>query len=96
MHKIATMKSSSQWKYYLYKCYLKVFVFSVSDCWHQEPHERPAFFEILQRLHDIASSSFISTPRDSFHTMQEDWRLEIEQMFDELRSREKVSISVLS
>ncbi|CAG5131415.1 unnamed protein product [Candidula unifasciata] len=61
----------------------------MADCWHQEPHERPAFFEILQRLHDIASSSFISTPKDSFHIMQEDWRVEIEQMFDELRSREK-------
>ncbi|KAK0043287.1 mitogen-activated protein kinase kinase kinase 11 [Biomphalaria pfeifferi] len=61
----------------------------MADCWHQEPHERPTFYEILQRLQVIATSPFVTTPHDSFHTMQEDWRHEIEQMFDELRSREK-------
>lgn len=61
----------------------------MTDCWYQEPHERPTFLEILHRLEEIATSSFVTTPHDSFHTMQEDWRLEIEQMFDELRSREK-------
>lgn len=61
----------------------------MADCWHQEPHGRPTFAQILERLEEIASSSFMTTPQDSFHTMQEDWRLEIEQMFDELRSKEK-------
>ncbi|XP_041352732.1 mitogen-activated protein kinase kinase kinase 11-like isoform X2 [Gigantopelta aegis] len=61
----------------------------MTDCWNQECHERPTFLEILERLDEIAQSSFMNTPQDSFHTMQEDWRLEIEQMFDELRSREK-------
>lgn len=69
--------------------FIKV-VYNFSDCWYQEPHERPTFLEILQRLQEIATSSFITTPHDSFHTMQDDWRQEIEQMFDELRSREKV------
>jgi hypothetical protein len=32
----------------------------------------------------------MTTPQESFQTMQEDWRLEIEAMFDELRSKEKV------
>jgi len=41
-------------------------------------------------LEEVKASSFMSTPQDSFHTLQEDWRLEIEEMFDELRSREKV------
>ncbi|XP_076464334.1 mitogen-activated protein kinase kinase kinase 11-like [Babylonia areolata] len=61
----------------------------MSDCWDQESHERPTFQNILKRLDEIATSPFVTTPQDSFHTMQEDWRLEIEQMFDELRSREK-------
>ncbi|GFR62660.1 mitogen-activated protein kinase kinase kinase 9 [Elysia marginata] len=61
----------------------------MADCWYQEPHERPTFLDILHRLQEIATSSFVTTPHDSFHTMQEDWRLEIEHMFDELRSREK-------
>ena len=60
------------------------------DCWDQEPHERPTFMSIINKLGEIATSPFVSTPHESFHTMQEDWRLEIEQMFDELRLREKV------
>lgn len=60
-------------------------------CWNPEPHERPTFAEILETLDEIKMSSFVNTPQDSFHTMQEDWRLEIEQMFDELRLKEKVS-----
>jgi hypothetical protein len=34
----------------------------------------------------------MTTPQDSFHSLQEDWRLEIEEMFDELRIREKVTM----
>lgn len=29
-------------------------------------------------------------PQDSFHSMQDDWRVEIQEMFDELRTKEKV------
>ena len=60
------------------------------DCWHQESHQRPTFAEILHRLEEISTSPFMTTPQESFHTMQEDWRQEIEEMFNELRSKEKV------
>lgn len=33
-------------------------------------------------------------PLESFHSLQEDWRLEIQQMFDELRAKEKVECLV--
>jgi len=39
----------------------------------------------------IAQSSFVDTPNVSFHVLQDDWRNEIELMFEELRSREQVS-----
>lgn len=29
-------------------------------------------------------------PQESFHSLQEDWKLEIQDMFDELRAKEKV------
>ncbi|KAH3874919.1 hypothetical protein DPMN_038176 [Dreissena polymorpha] len=61
----------------------------MSDCWHQEPHFRPMFTDIIAELEEVRLSEFMSTPQDSFHTLQEDWRLEIEEMFNELRSREK-------
>lgn len=63
-----------------------------SDCWHQESHQRPTFAEILRRLDEISTSPFMTTPQESFHTMQEDWRQEIEEMFNELRSKEKVTL----
>ena len=63
----------------------------ISECWNPEPHERPTFKEILDTLEEIKCSSFIDTPEDSYVTMQEDWKIEIEQMFDELRLKEKVS-----
>ena len=49
------------------------------DCWNPLPQERPTFREILSALEEIKSSSFINTPRDSFHTMQADWKAEIEK-----------------
>ncbi|KAK3093744.1 hypothetical protein FSP39_019606 [Pinctada imbricata] len=61
----------------------------MEDCWNQESSSRPSFQEILMRLEEIARSPFMTTPQESFHTMQEDWRQEIEAMFDELRSKEK-------
>lgn len=60
------------------------------ECWNPEPHERPLFAEILEMLDEIGLSSFVQTPHESFHVMQEDWRHEIETMFEELRSREQV------
>ena len=59
-------------------------------CWHPEPHERPTFHDVLDSLAVIAGSPFVQTPHESFHTMQDNWRLEIESMFDELRSKEQV------
>lgn len=38
----------------------------------------------------------MNTPQESFHTLQEDWKHEIAEMFHELRCKEKVqSIFVL-
>ncbi|XP_002731591.2 mitogen-activated protein kinase kinase kinase 9-like [Saccoglossus kowalevskii] len=61
----------------------------MEECWHADPHKRPSFHEILDQLNEIAESSFINTPYESFHSMQEDWRVEIEAMFQELKMKEK-------
>ena len=41
-------------------------------------------------LDEVARSPFAQTPHESFHTMQEDWKMEIEAMFDDIRVKEKV------
>ncbi|XP_035213319.1 mitogen-activated protein kinase kinase kinase 11-like isoform X2 [Stegodyphus dumicola] len=58
-------------------------------CWHPDPHQRPTFMQILHELEEISRSPFMNTPQESFHTLQEDWKHEIAEMFLELRCREK-------
>jgi len=41
-------------------------------------------------LDDISKSEFVTTTHESFREIQEDWHREIEEMFDELRTKEKV------
>jgi len=61
------------------------------ECWASDSHARPGFAEILLALDEVRST-FAATPHESFHTMQEDWRLEIEQVLHGLRMKEKVYI----
>ncbi|KAL4715596.1 hypothetical protein ACJJTC_006175 [Scirpophaga incertulas] len=58
-------------------------------CWHSNPRERPSFPEILIQLERIRQSEFTRAPHESFHTMQDGWRLEIEEVLRDLRRKEK-------
>ncbi|KAG7483941.1 hypothetical protein MATL_G00043550 [Megalops atlanticus] len=61
----------------------------LEECWSPNPRSRPSFDSILSRLQAIEQSAMFQMPLESFHSLQEDWRLEIQQMFDELRAKEK-------
>ncbi|XP_045451942.1 mitogen-activated protein kinase kinase kinase [Melitaea cinxia] len=58
-------------------------------CWRSNPRERPLFPEILDQLERIRQSEFTRAPHESFHTMQDGWRLEIEEVLRDLRRKEK-------
>lgn len=62
------------------------------ECWDQDPHVRPSFSCILEQLSAIEEAVMATMPQDSFHSMQDDWRVEIQGMFDELRTKEKVRV----
>lgn len=62
------------------------------ECWDQDPHVRPSFSCILEQLSAIEEAVMATMPQDSFHSMQDDWRVEIQEMFDELRTKEKVRV----
>lgn len=66
-----------------YNCY--------TECWASDSHARPGFVDILTALDEVCNA-FAATPHESFHTMQEDWRLEIEEVLHGLRMKEKVYI----
>ena len=60
-----------------------------SDCWKPDAHDRPRFQNILQSLENIAKSDFPRTAVDSFQSLQDNWKAEIEHIFEELKEREK-------
>ncbi|KAM9613196.1 mitogen-activated protein kinase kinase kinase 21 [Trichechus inunguis] len=61
----------------------------MKECWEQDPHIRPSFALILEQLTAVEGAVMTEMPQESFHSMQDDWKLEIQQMFDELRTKEK-------
>uniref|UniRef100_A0A4W5NFV4 Mitogen-activated protein kinase kinase kinase n=1 Tax=Hucho hucho TaxID=62062 RepID=A0A4W5NFV4_9TELE len=65
----------------------------MEECWEQDPHIRPSFASILEQLTAIEEAVMATMPQDSFHSMQENWRVEIQEMFDELRTKEKELLS---
>ena len=69
---------------------IKLFCFFAKDCWQQDSHKRPSFQGILEDLEEISDSSFAQDDQNSFRTLQDGWQTEIEQIFIELRQKEKV------
>ncbi|XP_077202258.1 mitogen-activated protein kinase kinase kinase 21 isoform X1 [Paroedura picta] len=61
----------------------------MKECWAQDPHIRPSFALILEQLTVVEGAVTTEMPQESFHSMQDDWKLEIQQIFDELRTKEK-------
>ncbi|XP_012588915.1 PREDICTED: mitogen-activated protein kinase kinase kinase 10 [Condylura cristata] len=61
----------------------------LEECWDPDPHGRPDFGSILKQLEVIEQSALFQMPLESFHSLQEDWKLEIQRMFDDLRTKEK-------
>ncbi|XP_072762659.1 uncharacterized protein [Anoplolepis gracilipes] len=65
----------------------------MEECWASDSHARPGFVNILTALDEVCNA-FAATPHESFHTMQEDWRLEIEEVLHGLRMKEKACRSL--
>ncbi|KAM6960957.1 mitogen-activated protein kinase kinase kinase 9 [Aplochiton taeniatus] len=61
----------------------------MEECWSSDTHARPSFISILDQLTAIEESGFFEMPPESFHCLQDDWKLEIQEMFDHLRAKEK-------
>ncbi|XP_058015899.1 mitogen-activated protein kinase kinase kinase 11 [Ahaetulla prasina] len=65
----------------------------MTECWQQDPHARPSFASILDQLTVLETQVLHDLPQESFHSMQDDWKVEIQDMFDELRAKEKELLS---
>uniref|UniRef100_A0A8D0HMD4 mitogen-activated protein kinase kinase kinase n=1 Tax=Sphenodon punctatus TaxID=8508 RepID=A0A8D0HMD4_SPHPU len=62
----------------------------LEECWNPDPHARPPFGSILQCLVVIEQSAMFQMPLESFHSLQQDWKVEIADMFHDLRTKEKL------
>jgi len=67
-----------------------LFLSPALDCWNVDPHARPSFTSILDQLTAIEESGFFEMLAESFQSLQDDWKLEVQEMFDQLRAKEKV------
>ncbi|KAJ3612791.1 hypothetical protein NHX12_019049 [Muraenolepis orangiensis] len=61
----------------------------MEECWSPDPHARPSFSSVLDQLTAIEESGFFEMLAESFHSLQDDWKVEIQEMFDQLRTKEK-------
>ena len=63
----------------------------MESCWRYEADTRPTFVEVLKTLDEIARSKFHQMTNDSdFYSLQDDWKLEIDDMLNNIRAREHV------
>lgn len=66
----------------------QIFSDLIHNCWHIDPEKRLSFDQIIECLTEISNSSFATTPTESFNNMQQDWKLEIQQLFTEIKMKE--------
>uniref|UniRef100_A0A5S6R0B9 mitogen-activated protein kinase kinase kinase n=1 Tax=Trichuris muris TaxID=70415 RepID=A0A5S6R0B9_TRIMR len=67
----------------------------MTACWNVDPRRRPTFGQLIDQLAALREG-FCMIEHESFHSMQEDWKQEIQLLFrdlktmeDELRAREE-------
>ena len=68
----------------------------MESCWRYEAESRPTFNDVLKVLDEIRLSKFHQMTNDSdFYSMQDGWKLEIDDMLKNIRAREHVSSRLL-
>ena len=69
---------------------------SYLECWHVVPQNRLSFNELYDRIVKIIETNYsngelnnIETNEGSYSSLQQDWRREIQTMFEELKTKEQ-------
>jgi len=61
----------------------------LQQCWSKEPHMRPSFATIISKLQTLAESDFVEIPISMFSDMQENWKVEVKSIIEDLRVKEQ-------
>lgn len=66
---------------------------SFEDCWKISVDERPNFSELIVQIENINLQDVNSVEfhDESYQSLQEDWKQEIQSIFDELKEKEQVN-----
>jgi len=67
------------------------------DCWHILPQDRPTFSQLCEQINNIIEKNYgnnelnkIESIEESYSSLQQDWRKEIQDIFAELKTKEQV------
>ncbi|CAF4296056.1 unnamed protein product, partial [Adineta steineri] len=68
----------------------------MKDCWQINPEDRPTFSELYDQINTIIEEKYASnqlynmeTNEESYSSLQQDWRKEIQDIFEEFKEKEK-------
>jgi hypothetical protein len=67
------------------------------DCWQLLPKDRPTFPELYEQIGYIIETNYankdmndMDSTDESYLSMQDDWKKEIQTIFEELKTKEQV------
>jgi mitogen-activated protein kinase kinase kinase 9 len=60
----------------------------MTNCWKILPHERPTFSDLLEQINRIIEINSTNN-EEAYQSLQNDWRQEIQDMFNELKEKEQ-------
>ena len=70
---------------------------SCLDCWQLLPKDRPTFPELYEQIDYIIETNYankdmndMESTDESYLSMQDDWKKEIQTIFEELKTKEQV------
>ncbi|CAF3923576.1 unnamed protein product, partial [Rotaria sp. Silwood1] len=65
-------------------------------CWQLLPKDRPTFSELYEQINKIIEInytnndlSYMETNDETYSSLQQDWRKEIQDIFEELKTKEQ-------
>ncbi|CAF3604797.1 unnamed protein product [Rotaria sp. Silwood1] len=68
----------------------------MKDCWQLLPKDRPTFSELYEQINKIIEInytnndlSYMETNDETYSSLQQDWRKEIQDIFEELKTKEQ-------
>ncbi|CAF2633577.1 unnamed protein product [Rotaria sp. Silwood2] len=68
----------------------------MKDCWQLAPQDRPTFSELCEQINKIIEINYTNNQlnnmepnEETYSSLQQDWRKEIEDIFEELKTKEQ-------